>query len=157
MFSLFGPGGGGIVYRSGLRQRLGASGSICQHLFFFLFTCPPMHRAIPELSLEIIVPRCNADLGDFHRLHWPPPATLQTSPQGARKEPIPPRHGRVEGHTHFGRRPPAVQSNPGDFSSCNLGQHLGPSLVTLLLGPIPGAFRRPECADTGWLPPAGRP
>ena len=24
-------------------------------------TCPPMHRAIPELSLEIIVPRCILD------------------------------------------------------------------------------------------------
>ena len=109
--------------------------------------------------------RCNADHVDFRRLCRPTPAqgtdVATWCPEGA----DPSRHGRVEGHTHFGRRPPTDQSNSGDFSSylekvpgtwctsCYPGRHLGPSLVTLF-GPIPGSIAqatiaRYQAASTG--------
>ena len=91
------------------------------------------------------------------------PASVQANsrPRHRRRHMVPrrsrPFQTRLEGHTHFGRRPPTDQSNSGDFSSylekvpgtwctsCYPGRHLGPSLVTLF-GPIPGSIAQATIA-----------
>ena len=78
---------------------------------FFVFVRLQAHPCTDHLA------RCNADHVDVRRLCRPPPAQGTDVATWCTEGADPSRHSRVEGHTLFGRRPPADQSNQGDFSS----------------------------------------